>query len=94
MAAEIAAYHHEQWQGNGYPFGKLQDEIPLAARIVTISDIYDALRSKRTYKPVMSHNEAIAIMRAESSARFDPDIFSAFEHSLADFQDIHYQYGG
>ncbi len=94
MAAEIAAYHHEQWQGGGYPFGKQQEEIPLAARIVTISDIYDALRSKRTYKPMMSHNQAIAIMRAESSARFDPEIFSAFEHSLADFQDIHHQYGG
>jgi len=94
MATEIAAYHHEQWHGGGYPFGKRQEEIPLAARIVTISDIYDALRSKRTYKPMMSHNEAIAIMRAESIARFDPDIFSAFENSLSDFQEIHHQYGG
>jgi len=92
MAAEIAGGHHEQWNGTGYPYGKKQNEIPLSARIVTICDVYDALRSKRAYKPEMKHDETIALMRKESSCRFDPAIFSAFEHSLSDFRDIYHQY--
>ncbi len=93
MASDIAVGHHEQWDGNGYPYGKKQKEIPLSTRIVTISDVYDALRSKRAYKIEMNHDEAIAIMRKENSLRFDPSIFSVFEQSLADFNDVHHQYG-
>jgi len=92
MGAEIAAGHHEQWNGTGYPYGKKQNEIPLSARIVTICDVYDALRSKRAYKPEMKHDETIALMRNESSCRFDPAIFLAFERSLSDFRDIYHQY--
>jgi len=93
MAAEIAGCHHEKWNGEGYPNGIKRAEIPLTARIVTVSDVYDALRSKRTYKPEIAHDEAIGIMRKENTFRFDPDIFSTFEKCLSDFQDIHHQYG-
>jgi putative two-component system response regulator len=93
MAAAIAESHHEQWNGGGYPFGKRHEAIPLAARIVCISDVYDALRSKRTYKPEIAHAEAVAIMRNENTSRFDPEIFSAFERSFKEFEDVHVQYG-
>jgi len=92
MAAEIAGGHHEQWDGTGYPQGKKQGEIPLSARIVSICDVYDALRSKRAYKPELKHDEAIAIMLKDRARRFDPTIFSAFERSLSEFKDIYHQY--
>jgi putative two-component system response regulator len=92
MAADIAGGHHERWDGSGYPHGKKHDEIPLSARIVAICDVYDALRSKRAYKAEMQHDEAVALMRKESSFRFDPTIFSAFERSLSDFMAIHLRY--
>lgn len=92
MAAEIAGFHHEQWQGNGYPFAVRGEDIPLSARIVTVGDVYDALRSKRSYKPALPHDEALAIMRQENGIRFDPAVFSAFEQCLSDFITIHRQY--
>jgi response regulator RpfG family c-di-GMP phosphodiesterase len=55
MAAEIAHCHHEKWDGTGYPNGLAGDDIPLVARIVAMADIYDALRSKRCYKPAFDH---------------------------------------
>lgn len=92
MAAEIAGFHHEQWHGNGYPYGIERDKIPLAARIVTISDVYDALRSRRTYKPIMKHDDTLTIMRNENGIRFDPVVFDAFEQSLPAFLEIHHQF--
>lgn len=92
MAAEIAGFYHEQWLGNGYPFGVKGDDIPLAARVVTVSDVYDALRSKRIYKPALQHEETLSIMRQEVGIRFDPVIFSVFEQCVDDFADIHHQY--
>jgi putative two-component system response regulator len=92
MAALIAGSHHEQWQGNGYPFAVQGEDIPLAARIVAVSDVYDALRSKRSYKPALQHEETLALMRQENGIRFDPVVFNAFEHCLPDFINIHHQY--
>lgn len=92
MAADIAGNHHEQWNGNGYPNGKKHEEISLPSRIVTICDVYDALRSQRTYKTRIAHDEAVTIMRKENTLRFDPEIFPIFEQSLSDFQDIYAQY--
>ncbi|MBV5306294.1 MAG: response regulator [Desulfobulbaceae bacterium] len=92
MAAEIAGSHHEQWQGNGYPFGITGEEIPLAARIVSVCDVYDALRSRRSYKSIMKHDDTLTIMRKENGVRFDPVVFDAFERCLSTFVDIHHQY--
>jgi putative two-component system response regulator len=92
MAAEIAGFHHEQWHGNGYPFGITGEEIPLAARIVMVCDVYDALRSRRSYKSIMKHDDTLAIMRKENGVRFDPNVFEAFERCLSTFIEIHHQY--
>jgi putative two-component system response regulator len=68
MAMDIILYHHERWDGKGYPTGLSGEEIPLAARIVTIADVYDALTSKRPYKEAFSHEESIEIMKNEAGS--------------------------
>jgi response regulator RpfG family c-di-GMP phosphodiesterase len=78
MAEEIARAHHEWYDGSGYPRGLRGDEIPLAARITALADVYDALTSKRPYKEAMPHNEAIAIIREASGSQFDPQIVEIF----------------
>jgi putative two-component system response regulator len=92
MGAEIALNHHERWDGGGYPSGKSGEDIPLSARIMNIGDIYDALRSKRPYKPAFDHAKAVDIIthgdgRVEP-AHFDPDIFNAFGKNHESFRDI------
>jgi HD-GYP domain-containing protein (c-di-GMP phosphodiesterase class II) len=76
IAREIAIAHHENWDGSGYPYGLKGESIPLAGRIVKIADVYDALRSRRSYKEPLSHNEAIGIFRLGDSrvqpSHFDP----------------------
>jgi putative two-component system response regulator len=78
MALDIALKHHEKWDGSGYPFGLSGEDIPLSARIVALADVYDALTTKRVYKPVMSHEDAIDIIRSSSGHHFDPEIVDAF----------------
>ncbi len=75
---EIAKYHHEWIDGSGYPEGIKGDSIPLHARVVAILDVYDALRAKRPYKDAYTHDEALSIMKKESSRHFDKKIFSTF----------------
>lgn len=87
MAMEVTLYHHERYNGGGYPTGRKGLEIPLAARIVTISDIYDALTSKRPYKEAFSHDKSVRIMREESS-RFDPMLFKIFLDNEGEFNRI------
>lgn len=77
MALDITLYHHERWDGSGYPVGLKELEIPLSARIVAIADVYDALTTKRPYKPAYSHEESLNIMKKESS-KFDPQLFKFF----------------
>ena len=72
MAAAIALNHHERWNGTGYPNGRQGEEIPIEARIVSLADIYDALRSARPYKPGFSHEESVEIL-LEGDDRLDPD---------------------
>lgn len=83
VAREIALSHHENWDGSGYPSGLRGEEIPLAGRIVKLADVYDALRSKRSYKEPLSHAEALAVLRSGDeriipSSHFDPLVLSTF----------------
>jgi putative two-component system response regulator len=88
MAAQIAEAHHERWDGGGYPAGLSGEDIPLAARITTVADVYDALCSRRPYKEAYEESEALAIMRRGNGTQFDPNVFSAFEESLEEFRAI------
>ena len=74
MAREIALAHHERWDGTGYPDRLSGEAIPLAARIVAIVDVYDALSSKRVYKPALPHDECLPIIRSQAGKHFDPDL--------------------
>jgi putative two-component system response regulator len=78
MAVEIAAAHHERFDGKGYPAGLAGDEIPLAARIVSVADVYDALTTKRVYKDAFDHEHARSIIIKGSGTQFDPAIVEAF----------------
>jgi response regulator RpfG family c-di-GMP phosphodiesterase len=84
-AYEVAMYHHERWDGTGYPFGLGGANIPLAARIVALADVYDALTSKRCYKPAFSHAEARAYIVEQASRHFDPEVVEAFLARELDF---------
>ena len=83
---QITRYHHENWDGSGYPHGISGKEIPLAARIVALADVYDALTSDRPYKLAFPHVQARETIAAESGRRFDPAIVSAFLRCEAQFE--------
>jgi putative two-component system response regulator len=92
MAVDIAGCHHERWDGGGYPKGLRGEEIPLTARIMNITDQYDALRSKRPYKPAFDQHKTVAII-TEGDGRtmpehFDPEILAAFKKATDVFADI------
>jgi putative two-component system response regulator len=87
MGMAVARWHHEQWSGNGYPDGLEGAEIPLSARIMSVVDVYDALRSVRPYKSPMPHDKSKEIIIAQSGTHFDPmvvDAFLASEKELAE----------
>ncbi len=88
MACEVAYGHHERWDGTGYPFGLAGVEIPITARIVALADVYDALTSKRTYKPALSHENARTVILANSGKQFDPDVVAAFLAQEQEFRRI------
>ena len=92
MGAEIALNHHERWDGSGYPYGIKGEVIPLAARIMNICDIYDALRSKRPYKTAFAHDQALLIITQGDGRtlpeHFDPEILAAFSANAQLFRDI------
>ena len=88
MAKEIALSHHEWWNGLGYPFKLEAKMIPLSARIVTIADVYDALRMKRTYKLEFSHDEAVKRIVEGKGTQFDPELIDIFIRIQNDFDDI------
>ncbi|MDR3073693.1 MAG: response regulator [Deltaproteobacteria bacterium] len=77
-ARDIVLYHHEKWDGSGYPQGLAGDSIPLSARITTFADVYDALRSARPYKEGLKHEEALRIIVEGSGKQFDPYLTSVF----------------
>ncbi|MFK7863788.1 MAG: HD-GYP domain-containing protein [Pseudohongiellaceae bacterium] len=92
MAAEIAGSHHEHWDGSGYPKGLQGDEIPIAARIVAIVDVYDALVHSRVYKPAFSEAEALKMMASLVGTQFDPELYALFLERLPAMRDIRKQF--
>jgi putative two-component system response regulator len=88
MAADIAYYHHERWDGSGYPRRLAGEEIPLAARIVALVDAYDALTSVRPYKPAFPHEEAVRRILADRGSHFDPALVDLFAALAEDFPEI------
>jgi putative two-component system response regulator len=88
IAKEIAYYHHEKWNGKGYPFYLKQEQIPLSARIVSLCDVYDALTTKRPYKAAYSHERSCEIIYDLAGTQFDPIIISIFSSIESEFKAI------
>ena len=80
-AQRLAAYHHEKWDGSGYPYGLKGEEIPLSARIMAVADVFDALVSKRSYKAGFPVEKAFAIIEEGIGTHFDPQVARAFLHA-------------
>jgi putative two-component system response regulator len=88
----IATYHHERWNGTGYPYGMKDLEIPLQARIMSIIDVYDALVSERPYKKALTHEKAVEIILEESGRHFDPSIVDVFRSINEEIREIKDQF--
>ncbi|MCK5404549.1 MAG: HD domain-containing protein [Desulfobulbaceae bacterium] len=92
MAEEIAYFHHELWDGSGYPLGYEGDKIPMSARIMSIADQYDALRSERPFKKAFDHDKTVEILtkgdKRTSPDHFDPEVLNGFDRVVARFQEI------
>ncbi len=88
VARSIAAAHHERWDGTGYPARLAGEAIPLSGRVVALADVYDALTTRRVYKPAYAHAEARAMIAAESGKHFDPAVVAAFMGAEAEFDAI------
>ena len=84
--------HHERFDGSGYPEGLRGQQIPLPARLMALADTYDALVTRRPYKAVVSHGEAVATIFAASGSQFDPALVAAFERRADDFRAIAERY--
>lgn len=93
VAAQIAIAHHERWDGSGYPYGLKGEQIPIAARIMTVSDQYDALRNARCYKQSFAHREAVDIITHGDGrtmpCHFDPRVLKAFEEVASQLDEIY-----
>jgi response regulator RpfG family c-di-GMP phosphodiesterase len=92
MARDIVLCHQERWDGCGYPNGLLKTRIPLAARIVAVADVYDALASRRVYKAALPHEQCVEVIRAEAGKQFDPEIVETFLKVEKTFREINRRY--
>ncbi len=92
LAKEIAHWHHEKWDGSGYPDGLAGDAIPISARLMALADVFDALITERVYKPAMSYAEAREVIIAGRGKHFDPDVTEAFLVGFDDFVAIALRY--
>ena len=88
QAKEIARWHHERWDGNGYPDRLAAENIPLSARLMAVTDVFDALISRRVYKPAFSFAQVREIIAEERGRQFDPDIAETFLDNWVEFEDI------
>ena len=89
MGIELTRFHHEKWDGSGYPDGLAGEAIPLCARIMALVDVYDALRSKRPYKDAFSHEQACALINKGTGTHFDPSVAEAFAAAEAEFANVY-----
>ena len=94
IADEIAVFHHERWDGTGYPQGLKGDEIPIPGRFMAVADAYDAIISPRVYKPALPHEEAVRILREKRGTHFDPDVVDAFLEVQDEFREIAIRFVG
>lgn len=92
VGVALTRSHHEKWDGSGYPDGLSGTDIPLEGRIMAIADVYDALRSKRVYKPAYSHEKSCSIILSSSGSHFDPAIVEVFSMIESDFERISLEY--
>ena len=92
LAKEIAHWHHEKWDGRGYPDGLAGEEIPISARLMALADVFDALVTPRVYKSAMPYEEARDIIAGERGKHFDPDVTDAFVAGFGDFVAIAERY--
>jgi putative two-component system response regulator len=88
LAAEIALYHHEKWDGSGYQHGLAGTAIPESARIVAVADVFDALTMKRPYKEAWPVDKVVATLREGAGRHFDPSLIEAFNDCLPQILDI------
>ena len=88
MGIALALFHHERWDGGGYPDGLAGEDIPLSARIMALVDVYDALRSDRPYKEAFPHETACRIIREGNGTHFDPSVVDAFFAVEQEFEQI------
>lgn len=93
MAVDVARSHHERFDGKGYPDRLAGEDIPLAARFLAIADVYDALRSRRVYKPALPHTTAVLTMTEGSSGQFDPKLIRIFQRCSARFEQVFREHG-
>jgi putative two-component system response regulator len=84
----FAGYHHEHWDGSGYPHGLKENDIPLQGRILAVADVYDALVSVRPYKKAFSHNEAMRVIMENSGKHFDPNIADVLSEVEDRFREV------
>ncbi len=94
VAKDVALYHHEKWNGTGYPYGTAGENIPLSARIMAVADFFDALTSSRPYKKAYSAEKAYSILVEESGKSFDPNVVDCFMRSRSRIEEILMKYGG
>jgi len=93
LAKEIAHWHHERWDGTGYPDGLKGDAIPISARLMALADVFDALVNRRVYKEPMSFDQARAVIAGGRGSHFDPDVVDAFLAIFDEFKAIALRYG-
>ena len=89
VAENIVRYHHEKWDGSGYPLGLKGENIPLEARIVAVVDVYDALRQKKFHRGALSHLEALTMIENEKGKSFDPELVDIFVANNKEFEKIY-----
>ena len=93
QARNLAAFHHERWDGNGYPTGLAGEEIPISARIMAVADVFDALVSRRSYKAGFPFEKAVQIIREGSGSHFDPKIVESFLHAETEIRRVAEKFG-